>query len=161
MLTSGGAAAIQRLLDEHAILQIVTRLARAQDDRDYDAYRSCFADEVLMDQPLVAGWRPQRVCADEWTRTVAKIFARFDVTHHRLSNHVVEVEGDSGRCRLDVSAIHQVLAAPSPRTCVVGGRYDLRLARGSDGAWRITERRLEPRYVTGDTTMTTLFAMPE
>jgi hypothetical protein len=159
-------AQLRQLIDERAVLQVVTRLARAQDDRDFVAYRDCLDEQVLMNQPMVQGpgaqgRKPIPIAADTWCRTVATIFARFDATQHQLSNHLIEVNGQSARCRMDVTAAHIVRDATQARECVVCGRYDMRLVRRDDGKWRITERILERHFLTGDVSMATLFLPSE
>src|SRR5690606_16690987 len=111
--------------------------------------RSCFTDRILIHQPMIKGMEPTEMSADEWTNTGLPKLAGFDVTHHRLSNHVVDVDGDQATCDVDVSAIHQIFEGDRVDTLTIGGRYHLKLRR-ENGRWLIHERSLDVRYQIGD-----------
>ena len=139
----------EHIIDELAIIRVISTLACAQDDVDYEGYRSCFSDQVLIHQPMIDGWEPTLMSADEWTMTGLPKLAGFDVTHHRLFNHIVDVDGDVASCEVDLSAIHQIIENGATDTLTIGGRYSLRLRR-EGGQWRIFERSLRVRYQIGD-----------
>jgi hypothetical protein len=137
-------------LDELAIKKLLSSLAQAQDDRDFDAYVKCFAETILIDQPMISGWKPVRMSSKEWARIGLARLALFDATHHRLFNHVIDIDGDDARCVVDLSAIHLLTVDGVKKDWSVGGRYHIRLRRQSNGAWLITERALVVRYQMGD-----------
>jgi ketosteroid isomerase-like protein len=136
-----------------AIMKTLSKLAHAQDNHDVDAYAACFTDMIVIDQPMVPGWKPVRMAAREWANIGVPRLARFDATHHRLFNHVIDIEGDEATCIVDVSAMHILTVDGEKRTWSVGGRYHLRLARQSNGEWLISERALRIRYQLGDETL--------
>jgi SnoaL-like protein len=136
-----------------AIMNTLSRLAHAQDDHDIDAYAACFTEMIVIDQPMVPGWKPVKMSAREWANIGVPRLARFDATHHRLFNHVIELEGDEASCVVDVSAMHVLTVDGEKRTWSVGGRYHLRLMRQSNGDWLICERALRIRYQLGDETL--------
>ena len=140
--------------DELAIRKVVAKLARAQDDRDFISYRTCFTDQILIDQPMVPGWKPTLMSADEWTNTGLPLLAEFDVTHHRLCNHMISIDGDTATCEVDVSAVHQVIKGDDVGTLTIGGRYVLAMRR-EQGEWLISERALQVRYQIGDKSLMT------
>jgi hypothetical protein len=135
--------------DELAIRRVVATLARAQDDRDFASYRSCFTEQITIDHPMLPGWKPTLISADEWTKTAIPLLAEFDVTHHRLCNHITSIDGDTATCEVDVSAVHQVIDGDDVGTLTIGGRYILALCR-QQGEWLISERALHVRYQIGD-----------
>lgn len=138
--------------DRMSIMQTVSRLAQAQDDRDFHAYESCFTETILIDQPMIPHWQPKRMSAKEWTEMGVSRLRQFDVTHHRLFNHVIEIEGDEARCVVDLDATHLLTVEGETRQWDLGGRYHLRLKRvGSE--WLISERALKVRYQLGDLTL--------
>lgn len=138
--------------DRASIIQTLSRLAQAQDDRDFAAYESCFWESVLIDQPMIPNWKPQRLSAREWTRTGLTRLCGFDVTHHRLFNHVIDVEGDDAGCIVDLDATHLITIDGETRRWDLGGRYHLKLKRAGD-RWLISERALKVRYQSGDLTL--------
>lgn len=141
--------ACQRAWDEISIVKTVSKLACAQDDRDFAAYESCFTETIIIDQPMIAGWKPTKMLASEWTRIGLTRLSGFDVTHHRLFNHIIDVQGDDATCVVDLSALHIINEEHATSSWSVGGRYHLRLRRVS-GQWLISERALKVRYQMGD-----------
>jgi hypothetical protein len=147
----GIASDSDRLSDVLAIMKVVSTLAQAQDDRDFDKYRSCLTDEIFVEQyPGEENWTPRTVSADEWVRGVLETLSSYEVTQHRLFNHVIEVAGDDATCVVDVTAVHKQLqgAVPVDGYTLVG-RYSLKL-RCEEGQWRIWARSLEYRFGEGD-----------
>jgi hypothetical protein len=136
--------------DVLAIMKVISTLAHAQDDRDVELYRSCLADEVFIELPMVADHIPRMVPADDWVdNAVHGGNALFYVTQHRLFNHVIDVDGDDATCDVDLSAIHQEFEHDgATNTWIVGGRYYIKLRR-IDGRWLICARTLEYRFHTG------------
>jgi SnoaL-like domain len=136
-----------------AIMKTLAKLAHAQDNRDIDGYAACFTEMIVIDQPMVPGWKPVRMPAKEWASIGIPRLARFDATHHRLFNHVIDIEGNQASCIVDVSAMHVLTVDGEKRTWSVGGRYHLRLNRQPNGDWLICERALRIRYQLGDETL--------
>jgi hypothetical protein len=135
--------------DERAIQKVVTKLARAQDERDLASYRSCLTDQITIDQPLLPGSTPTVMSSDEWTNTAIQLLAAFDVTHHQLFNYMTSIDGDSAICEVDVSAVHQIFDDGDVGTLILGGRYILTLRR-QHGSWLISARALHVQYQIGD-----------
>jgi hypothetical protein len=133
--------------DELAIIRLMSRLARAQDDRDHVQYRSCFTDIIVIRLPMMG--IDSRIAADAWTSEALSMLAAWDVTQHRLFNHIVQVNGDEATCEADYAGIHQLRVSSTVNTLINGGRYLTRLRR-EEGEWRICERSLDIRYQVGD-----------
>jgi hypothetical protein len=127
------------LLDEREIGRLTT-LALAQDTKDRAAYRRCFTDTIVLDTPIMPGWQPATISPDEWADQAMLILAGFDVTHHRLTNLIIDVDGNTASAAVDVRALHRVLDA-EPDTLDIGGRHHLTLDRTPKG-WLISSRAL-------------------
>jgi 3-phenylpropionate/cinnamic acid dioxygenase small subunit len=142
-------AVFTRAEDELEIMRLLARLAQAIDDRDADAYRDCFADEVVcmvQDADDNESWRaePSEAYA---RRSVASVSA-FEWTHHRLCNFVIVAEGERAQGKVDVVVQMQqpkTSEGDTPPTLTVGGRYDLEFRKLATG-WRITKRHMRTRY---------------
>jgi hypothetical protein len=147
----GMASNSDRLSDVLAIMKVVSTLAQAQDDRDFDKYLSCLTDEIFVEQyPGEENWTPKTVSAQEWVGGVLETLSNYEVTQHRLFNHIIDVEGDDATCKVDVTAVHMQLQGPaSTNGYTLVGRYSLKLRR-DEGQWRIWARSLEYRFGEGD-----------
>lgn len=139
----------QRAADMMAIVESLSRLSQAQDDRDLPAYKAMFAETVLIDQPMIAGWEPKRMKASDWAETSISSLAGFDLTQHRLFNHVIDFDGDTASCAVDMHATHLLDEDGVTKEWLVGGRYKLKFAR-TEGRWLITERAFHIRFQGGD-----------
>jgi hypothetical protein len=142
---------VQRVVDELDILRLLAAVAQSADDRDEDAYRNCFADEVLCyhDATQEEGeWR--FVSSRDYARRSITSASDMDWTHHRIGNTVVILDGDRATARADVVVEMQSSdEAGKSERLTIGGRYELEFSRFPVG-WRITRRHLFRRYAIGD-----------
>src|SRR5258706_11947952 len=89
--------------DELEIMRLLARLAQAVDDRDADAYRDCFADEVVCMVPDTDAneiWRA--VPSEAYARQAVASVSAFEWTHHRLCNFVIVADGERAQGKVDV-----------------------------------------------------------
>ena len=54
---------LQALSDRAALIDLVARLAYAEDDKDYDGFRALFADKVHVDMRTLHGGEAQEITA--------------------------------------------------------------------------------------------------
>ena len=107
------------------------------DLRDWDLYRSIFADEVTVDfSSYQGGGGARTMAADDWVAGLVPLFTGLDATQHSMSNPLVDIDGDIARCRMYMQAAHFLFDDPEPEF-TIGGYYDDRLIRRDDG-WRVT-----------------------
>lgn len=140
----------QRAWDEISIVRTISRVAQAQDDLDYAGYCSCFTDTVLLSSAvIIPNWTGGEISAGELALKTFDSLSRFDVVHHMVFNHLVEVEGDAATCVADLHALSILIDDSVPHTFTIGGRYFLRLRR-ERAEWRIWERSVTSRYQFGD-----------
>jgi hypothetical protein len=112
---------IQILLDRMEISDTVIRYATGIDMRDWEAYRSCFTEEVEIDFSSFAGGGPERLSADRWVRRVRRIVEGFRSTQHISTNHVVRIRGDEATCVSYMVAQHYLPNDQGDNTCTLGG----------------------------------------
>jgi hypothetical protein len=81
---------------------------------------------------------------DQWVATITPLFDGLDATQHTMSNPVVEVDGNSARCRVYMQATHflwrddlQAVTGSAEPEFTIGGYYDDHLVLDADGSWRI------------------------
>lgn len=88
-------AHLKRLLDREEISDVQLRYATAVDSRDWELFRTCFADEVEADYSSVFGTPPARLGADEFVAMIAPVMSTLTATQHMITNLAVTVEGEN------------------------------------------------------------------
>lgn len=124
------------LVDRTRIVETVYRYATGIDRRDWDLYRSVFADEVTMDFSSWNGRPAVTMPADEWVAGVVPLFEGLDATQHVLTQPTVEIDGDRATCTVYMSAEHFLWNDRGDDWHSLGGWYTDTLVRTADG-WRI------------------------
>lgn len=124
------------LSDTEQIVRCVYEYAYGIDLNDFELYRSVFTDQVRMDFTSYSGGEAQSLAADDWVAHLKPLFLGLDSTQHSMTNPLVDVNGDSARCRMYMRAAHFLVDDPEPEF-TIGGYYDDELARTADG-WKIS-----------------------
>ena len=122
--------------DERAIHNLLLRYATSIDGRDWQLFRTCFAQDCEVDYGAFGRWRGPREVAEN----VEAAHRNLGPTLHRITNIVVEHSNDEVRARSYVDA---VLTTPNQGSGAhrTSGYYDDCLIRTAEG-WRITRRKL-------------------
>ncbi len=141
--------ALRTILDRQAISATVIRYATGIDRRDWDAYRSCFTDEVEIDFTSFGGGEPQTMRAGDWVAGVRAGLSGFQATQHISTNHVITVEGDEATCVSYMQAQHYLPNDKGDNSLTLGGYYTNRLVRAPDG-WRIRRCQLTITWTAGN-----------
>ena len=129
----------QLLADRIALQDVLLKYAAGVDERDFDLYRSCFADDVE-----VVGFGEQTVHgADNWLDFVKTALEQYNATQHMLGPQLATVEGDYATTRTEVQALHY-LKAKEGATLTLWGTYKSKMRR-MDGEWRIVRHELVSR----------------
>jgi hypothetical protein len=134
--------------DHEAITRKLYKYAYGIDTRDWDLYRSIFADTITADFSSYNGDAAVTLAADDWVSGLKPLFTGLDATQHSMSNPLVDIDGDSARCRIYMQAAHFLEDWPAPEF-TIGGYYDDRLVRTSAG-WRISAFTLTVWWRRGD-----------
>ncbi|MEQ8716789.1 MAG: nuclear transport factor 2 family protein [Acidimicrobiales bacterium] len=124
------------LLDRTRIVETVYRYATGIDLRDWELYRSIFAEQVTMDFSSWNGRPPVTLDADEWVADVVPLFEGLDATQHTLSQPIVEIDGDRATCTVYMKAEHFLWNDRGDDWHSLGGYYTDTLVR-TDAGWRI------------------------
>ena len=126
-------------LDRIALQDVMLSYAAGVDERDFDLYRSCFADDVE-----VVGFGDETVHgAEAWLAYVRNALERFGPTQHMLGPQLATVDGDSAQCRTDVQALHY-LKEPEGGILTLWATYKSDMRR-IEGRWRIVRHELVSR----------------
>jgi ketosteroid isomerase-like protein len=129
----------QSVADRIACQDVMLKYAAGVDNRDFDLYRSCFADDVE-----VLGFGEETINGgDAWLQYVKTALERFGPTQHMLGPQLATIDGDKAECRTDVQAHHYMKDAEST-TLTLWATYETNMQR-IDGEWKITRHRLVSR----------------
>ncbi len=129
----------QAVVDRFALQDLMLNYTSGVDERDFERYRACFADDVeVLDftpEPIVGG--------DAWLTYVKKALDRYSATQHLLGLQRATVDGDRAHARTDVQAQH-FLNEPKGATLTLWATYETDFVR--DGQqWKIKRHRLVTR----------------
>lgn len=135
--------------DRNAVTDTVYRYAWGIDTRDWALYRSIFADHVAID---FTSYNPASVAAemaaDDWVANLIPLFTGLDATQHTMTNPLVDIDGDTARCRMYMQAVHMFTEDPEPEF-TIGGYYDDQLVRTTNG-WRLNAVTLTVTWRRGN-----------
>jgi len=140
---------LETLIARAEISDVVNRYATGIDRRDWELYRSCFADEMELDFTSWSGGEPSHVAAEQWVAGVRDGLSGFDATHHVSSNHVITVTGDSATCVSYMVAYHIFATGMGENIFTLGGHYTNRLRKTND-EWKIWGCKLTVTWATGN-----------
>jgi SnoaL-like protein len=131
--------------DKEQIAEVLIRYATGIDSKDWPLFRTCWTDEVDIDY----GDLGKFTSADDFTTLMTQIHDGMGQTYHRLSNLVIDVDGDSATARSYVHAVLMAIPGDSSSWIEALGHYDDGLVKTFDG-WRIGKRTTHiARVVSG------------
>lgn len=124
---------VRYLRDRQDILDCINRYGRGLDRLDANLIRDAFhADAVDNHGPFVGP-------IPEFVKFAIDVESTFLWTHHGITSHNCEIDGDTAHAE---SYVYWIVKLPAGATLAAGGgRYLDRLER-RDGTWKIALRRL-------------------
>jgi hypothetical protein len=132
--TTVGMAA---LADRLAIVELTHRYCWALDSRSWDLLDQVFVPDATAELRSTSVLEGRDAIRERIRRSVAPL----DATQHTVTNHMIEIDGDSATSRCYLHSQHVRHTAEGGVLYVIAGRYEDRLVRTSVG-WRIAFRRL-------------------
>lgn len=139
----------QRIIDRNDIIDTINNYAFGVDLRDWDLYRSIFADEFEADLTSLGAPEPQLVKVDDWVARVRDGLSGYKGTQHIMSNHRVTVEGDEARTAVYFQATHYLPNDQGDNHWTIGGYYEHTLMRTAQG-WKIRKLKLTVTWNEGN-----------
>ncbi|MFH8469059.1 nuclear transport factor 2 family protein [Streptomyces sp. NPDC017991] len=130
--------------DEARIAQVLHRLARAMDTRNWDLLATCFVPGAVGD--FATG---QAAGLDSMLVGYQTFLAPLDITQHLVTNIETVIDGDTAEATAYFLAQHVRTGTAGGDQFLIGGRYADRLTRTPDG-WRITRRRVNGTWTQGN-----------
>lgn len=145
------------MTDNAKIIEVCTRFAWHADHREWDALQALFTDVVLLDYTSLNGGEPARLDAATLVGNWAKVLGGFDATQHLITNHLVEVTGDTARCTAAYQATHRLNSSVGGSLWTLGGDYQFELIR-SDARWLISAVTMRATWGDGNQHLAALAA---
>ncbi len=134
--------AIQRLLDESDLRDLLHRYAFGLDREDWVLWRSVFADEVTMDmRDYSGGPDPRPVESDKIVAGIQTLFAGLDGSQHFMGSHRYEIDGDRATITAHMRAEHWLTNDGGGDKYTMFGTYTDEAIRTDEG-WKLTSVRL-------------------
>ena len=130
--------------DEKAIIDLTIAYTWALDTKQFGELRNIFTPDA---SAMLHG-----VGCDDADAIIARIsgaLTRLDATQHLIGNHQVSISGDTATCRCQLHSQHLKSGTDGGETYVIGGTYDDRLVRTTDG-WRISHRTMAETWHAGN-----------
>ena len=132
-------AELQRLLDESDLRDLIHRYAFGLDRRDWELWRSVFADEVTMDMSDYQPEPPPRPApADRVVQNAQVLFAGFDASQHFMGSHRYEIDGDTAVITAHMRAEHWATSGQGTDKYTMFGTYTDECVR-TDAGWKLTK----------------------
>jgi len=128
--------AVQVLLDKQEICELLAHYCRGVDRCDDKLLRSIFLPDAMVDYCIFEGSAPE-FC--DWV--LNRLKTNYKVTMHRISNTLLEVEGDTAHGETYCCAFHRLMQDGKDFDLICGLRYIDRFQK-SEGVWKISNRRV-------------------
>jgi SnoaL-like protein len=135
------------LADRAELIELFGRYADIADRKEFTELPGLvFTDPVTLDFSSVADIPPMTTPLGDYVEILRASFAPFAATHHVITGHVIDLDGDRATIHAHVRAEHWV-SGEAGRWLVVGF-YDNEAVRTAAG-WRLSTVRLTATHQEG------------
>ncbi|WP_432990565.1 nuclear transport factor 2 family protein [Dactylosporangium sp. CA-233914] len=137
------------LADRADLIELLSRYADIADLKEFTELPGLvLTDPVTLDFSSVADIPPMVTPLSEYVGILRGSFEPYTATHHAITGHVINIDGDTATIHAHVRAEHWVpdeLANGGPNRWLVVGFYDNEAVRTPDG-WRLNRVKLTATY---------------
>ncbi len=124
--------------DRIALQDVMLRYAAGVDERDFEMYASCFAEDVE-----VLDFGAETIHGrDNWVAFVVDALDKYGATQHMLGPQKATIDGDTAQTRSDVQALHYLKG--TEETLTLWATYNTQMKR-INGEWKISRHQLTAR----------------
>ena len=125
------------------ITRVLNAFGLHTDTHRWNKLEALFAPEVTVDYTSLFGGSVQTTKAADLVAAWKKVIPQFTCAQHLITNHLIDVDGDSAFAEAQVAALHTMVepALAGKDAWTVGGRYEFKL-RKLGGAWKIEAVKL-------------------
>ena len=135
--------------DQRDIIETITNLFIATDERNWPRARQCFATHVLFDMTSMAGGEPATLTPQQITDAWDAGLKPIQSLHHQAGNYLVRIGGDEAEAFCYGIAYHYKPVKSGRNTRVFVGSYDFHFLR-SFGVWRIDGFKFNLKFIDGN-----------
>jgi 3-phenylpropionate/cinnamic acid dioxygenase small subunit len=133
---------LQGISDRLEIAELLARYARGLDTKDWDLWRSVFAEDAYIDYRSAGGIDGKRDDVDAW---LEQTFTMFPMSQHAISNIECDIDGETAQVR---ALFHNPMQFPGVAgTSFCGGFYNHRMTRTPQG-WKSVELIEDSKWIT-------------
>ena len=126
------------------IVSLTVKYCWALDERDWDSLSEVFSSDAYAKYGVT-----EHKGIDSIIEKCQKALLPLDFSHHMVTNHVVELEGDEATCKCYFQAQHVRNSAPGGVNFIIAGKYEDELTR-INGEWKISSRVLTKIWTEGN-----------
>jgi 3-phenylpropionate/cinnamic acid dioxygenase small subunit len=141
---------LESLVAKQQIVDLVTELFVATDQRDWAAVKRCFADRVLFDMSSMGAGPATHRTPDEIAGGWAEGLKGVEALHHQAGNFRVAVYEGRATASCYGVAFHFRRTRSGHDTRTFVGSYAFVLDRGGPDAWRINSFRFDLKFIDGN-----------
>ena len=135
--------------DRADLIELFGRYADIADLKEFaELPGRVFTDPLTLDFTSVADIPPMTTPLGDYVEILRASFGPYVATHHAITGHVIDLDGDHATLHAHVRAEHWVpeeIADGGPNRWLVVGFYDNEAVRTPDG-WRFTRVKLTSSY---------------
>ena len=126
------------------IVSLTVKYCWALDERDWDSLSEVFSSDAYAKYGVT-----EHKGIDSIIEKCQKALLPLDFSHHMVTNHVVELEGDEATCKCYFQAQHVRNSTPGGVNFIIAGKYEDELTR-INGEWKISSRVLTKIWTEGN-----------
>ena len=126
------------------IVSLTVKYCWALDERDWDSLSEVFSPDAFAKYGVT-----EHKGIDSIIEKCQKALLPLDFSHHMVTNHVVELEGDEATCKCYFQAQHVRNSTPGGVNFIIAGKYEDELIR-INGEWKISSRVLTKIWTEGN-----------
>ncbi|WP_037647267.1 nuclear transport factor 2 family protein [Streptomyces flavidovirens] len=123
--------------DRLAVIETCTRMAFHADQREWERLAGVFAEKVTLDYTSLAAGEPAELTPAEIVAAWTNALGGYDATQHLITNHLVDIDGDTAVCTAAFQATHRLATPHGSPLWTLGGTYRFGLVRTAGRGWRI------------------------
>ncbi len=135
--------------EREEVIEAVTTLFVATDNRDWDAVLSCFTDTVLFKTGLT-NWEPVMIAKERIAEAWEDGLRDLQAIHHQVGNFLVTGEPDGASVFCYGIAYHYLPERSNRNTKIFVGSYTLHLVKQAE-SWKVDKFSFNEKFVAGNT----------
>lgn len=143
------------MTDYQAIIESVTSIFTATDNRDWATIENAFAPKVLLDYSSLSGSPAATLTPAEIITAWKSVLPGFTHTHHQMGNFKVVQQGKEATVTCYGTASHYLPNSSKQNLWTVVGSYDFHLVQ-TGAQWKTDKMVLHFKYQDGNTTLPSL-----